>query len=40
MGKDGETEISVEYSVLNVCFSFNVGRSMLDVHLSIKRFAA
>ena len=31
MGKDEETEISVECSVLDVCFSFDVGRSMFDV---------
>jgi hypothetical protein len=24
----------VKYSVLDVCFSFDVGRSMFDVHLS------
>jgi len=26
-----ETEIGIECSVLNVCFSFDVGRSMFDV---------
>jgi len=34
MGKDEETEIGVECSVLEVNFSFDVGRSMFDVHLS------
>ncbi len=34
MGKDEETEIDVECSVLDVCFSFDVGCSMFDVHLS------
>ncbi len=34
MGKDEETEIGVECSVLAVSFSFDVGRSMFDVHLS------
>ena len=29
-----KTEIAVECSVLGVCFSFDVGRSMFDVHLS------
>ncbi|MEA1949724.1 MAG: hypothetical protein U9N83_20830 [Thermodesulfobacteriota bacterium] len=28
-----KTEIVVECSVLDVCFSFDVGRSMFDVHL-------
>ncbi len=27
------TEIAVECSVLDICFSFDVGRSMFDVHL-------
>jgi len=31
MGKDEETEIAVECSVLDIRFSFDVGRSMLDV---------
>ena len=31
MGKDEETEIAVECSLLDVCFSFDVGRSMFDV---------
>ena len=34
MGKDEETEIAVECSVLGVCFLFDVGRSMFDVHFS------
>ncbi len=29
-----ETEIAVKCSVLDACFSFDVGRSMFDVHLS------
>ncbi len=29
-----ETEIAVKCSVLGVCFLFDVGRSMFDVHLS------
>jgi len=33
MGKDEETEIAAECSVLDIRFSFNVGRSMFDVHL-------
>jgi len=28
-----ETEIAVECSVLDIRFSFDVGRSMFDVHL-------
>jgi hypothetical protein len=31
MGKDEKEELRVECSVLEVCFSFDVGRSMLDV---------
>ena len=31
MGKDEETEIAVECSVLDIRFSFDVGRSMFDV---------
>jgi hypothetical protein len=31
MGKDEETEKGVECSILDVCFSFDVGRSMFDV---------
>jgi hypothetical protein len=31
MGKDEETEIGVECSILDFCFSFDVGRSMFDV---------
>jgi hypothetical protein len=31
MGKDEKKELSVECSVLDVCFSFDVGRSMFDV---------
>ena len=34
MGKDEETEICVEWSVLDVCSSFDVGRSMFDVRRS------
>ena len=34
MGKDEETEIAVVCSVLDVCFSFDVGRSMFDVRRS------
>jgi len=34
MGKDEETEIAVEFSVLDICFSFDVGRSMFDVRRS------
>jgi hypothetical protein len=34
MGKDEETEIGVECSVLKVSFSFDVGRSMFDVRRS------
>jgi hypothetical protein len=34
MGKDEETEIDVECPVLDVCFSFDVGRWMFDVRLS------
>ncbi len=29
-----ETEIAVECSVLDICFSFDVGRSMFDVRRS------
>ena len=29
--KDEETEIAVVCSVLDICFSFDVGRSMFDV---------
>ena len=36
MGKDEETEIAVECSVLGVCFLFDVGRSMFDVHFLFK----
>lgn len=32
-GKDEETEIDVEYSVMEVCFSFDVGRWTFDVYL-------
>jgi hypothetical protein len=32
MGKDEETEIGVPRSATAVCFSFDVGRSMFDVH--------
>ena len=35
MGKDEETEIAVVCSVLDICFSFDVGRSMLDVRCSM-----
>jgi hypothetical protein len=31
MGKDEETEIAVECSVLDIRFLFDVGRSMFDV---------
>jgi hypothetical protein len=31
IGKDKETEIAVECSVLDIRFSFDVGRSMFDV---------
>jgi hypothetical protein len=31
MGKDEETEITVECSVLDICFSFDFGRSMFNV---------
>jgi len=34
MGKDEETEIAVDCSVLDIRFSFDVGRSMFDVHFS------
>jgi hypothetical protein len=34
MGKDEEIEIGVECSVLEVSFSFDVGRSMFDVRRS------
>ena len=34
MGKDEETEIGVECWVLEVSFSFDVGRSMFDVRRS------
>jgi len=34
MRKDEETEIAVEFSVLDICFSFDVGRSMFDVRRS------
>ncbi len=34
MEKDEETEVAVNCSLLAVCFSFDVGRSMFDVHLS------
>jgi len=34
MGKDEETEIAVECSVLDIRFSFDVGRWTLDIHLS------
>ena len=34
MGKDEEIEIAVVCSVLDICFSFDVGRSMLDVRRS------
>ena len=34
MGKDEETEIDVECSVLDVCFLFDVGSSMFDVRRS------
>jgi len=37
MGKDEETEIAVECSVLVIRFSFDVGRSMFDVHI-LKQF--
>jgi hypothetical protein len=37
MGKDEETEIAVECSVLDIRFSFGVGRSMFDVHHSSKK---
>jgi len=33
MGKEEETEIAVECSVLDIRFSFDVERSMFDVHL-------
>ncbi len=37
MGKYEETDTGVECSVLDVCFSFDVGRSMFDVrHSSFK----
>ncbi|MEA3385562.1 MAG: hypothetical protein U9Q89_03825, partial [Thermodesulfobacteriota bacterium] len=32
--KDEETEIAIECSVLDICFSFDVGRSMFDVRRS------
>jgi len=32
--KDEETEIAVECSVLDIRFSFDVGRSMFDVRCS------
>jgi len=47
MGKDEEIEIAVVCSVLDICFSFDVGRSMFDVgrssfnlddHLSVLTF--
>jgi hypothetical protein len=34
MGKDEETEKGVECSVLDVCFSFDVGRWTFDVRRS------
>ncbi len=34
MGKDEETDIAVECSVLDIGFSFDVGRSMFDVRRS------
>ena len=34
MGKDEETEIAVKCSVLDACFSFDVGRSMFHVRRS------
>jgi hypothetical protein len=34
MGKNKETKIGVKYPVGDVCISFDVGRSMFDVHLS------
>ncbi|OPL12969.1 MAG: hypothetical protein AVO38_03185 [delta proteobacterium ML8_D] len=34
MGKEEEIEIAVECSVLDIRFSFDVERSMFDVHLS------
>jgi len=34
MGKNEVTEKGVVCSVLDVCFSFDVGCSMFDVHLS------
>ncbi len=34
MEKDEETEIAVECSVLDIRFSFDVGRSMFDVRRS------
>jgi hypothetical protein len=34
MGKDEETEIGVECSILDIPFSFDVGRSMFDVRRS------
>jgi hypothetical protein len=34
MGKDEETEIGVDCSVVDACFSFDVGSSMFDVRRS------
>jgi hypothetical protein len=34
MGKEEETEIGVPCSAREVCFSFEVGRSMFDVRRS------
>jgi hypothetical protein len=31
MGKDEETEIGIPCSAMEVCFSFDVGRSMFNV---------
>ena len=40
MGKDEETEIAVECSVLDIRFSFDVRCSMFDVHLSKSPYAS
>ena len=34
MGKEEKTEIAIECSVLDIRFSFDVGRSMFDVRRS------
>ncbi len=40
MGKDEETEIAVECSVLDIRFSFDVERSMFDVRRSSLQLSA